>query len=141
MRLSILENLYFAFRLSPYGTPKIKAVKKEQKLYLWDWSLCMNPAARFENFVASQLLKYCHYTEDTTGEEMELRYLRDYSKREIDFVVIQNKKPLFAVECKLGGKNISSSITYFANRLSIPKFYQVHLQDTHLIRCQISFFT
>jgi hypothetical protein len=31
---------------------------------------------------------------------MELRFLRDTDKREIDFVVIKDKKPLFAVECK-----------------------------------------
>ena len=33
-------------------------VKKEQKLYLWDWSIVPDLGPRFENFVASQLLKY-----------------------------------------------------------------------------------
>ncbi len=36
--LKILERMYFCFRISPYGAPRIRAVKKEQKLYLWDWS-------------------------------------------------------------------------------------------------------
>ena len=36
--VDILDTLYFCFRLPPYGAPKIRAVKKEQKLYLWDWS-------------------------------------------------------------------------------------------------------
>ena len=36
--LEILERMYFCFRISPYGAPRIRAVKKEQKLYLWDWS-------------------------------------------------------------------------------------------------------
>jgi predicted AAA+ superfamily ATPase len=45
--LQILENVYFSFRISPYGAPKIRAVKKEQKLYLWDWSVIVEPGARF----------------------------------------------------------------------------------------------
>ncbi|MBI2318377.1 MAG: ATP-binding protein, partial [Betaproteobacteria bacterium] len=36
--LQILENLYVCFRLSPYGPSRVRAVKKERKLYLWDWS-------------------------------------------------------------------------------------------------------
>ena len=44
--LQMLENLYVCFRVAPYGSPKIRAVKKERKLYLWDWSLCKNTAAR-----------------------------------------------------------------------------------------------
>jgi hypothetical protein len=54
--------------------------------------------ARFENLVASQLLKYCHLIEDTEGHAMELRFLRDTDTREVDFVVLKDRKPLFAVE-------------------------------------------
>ena len=125
--VTILDNLYLTFRISPYGAPKIRAVKKEQKLYFWDWSQNEDPGATFENLVASQLLKYCHFLEDTEGHKMELRFLRDTDKREIDFVVIQNKKPLFAVECKTGEKAISPHIKYFSERTNIPAFYQVHL--------------
>jgi len=100
--LEIFERMYFCFRIPPYGSPKIRAVKKEQKLYLWDWSLVADKGARFENFIAAQLLKYCHFVEDTEGYKMELRFLRDTDKREIDFVVMKDKKPSFAVECKAG---------------------------------------
>jgi len=125
--LTILENVYYCYRISPYGAPKIKAVKKEQKLYLWDWSELTDPGARWENFVAGQLLKYCHYHEDLYGDKMELRFLRDITGREVDFVVIRDKKPLFAVECKTGEKKASPNLKYFADRTTIPKFYQVHL--------------
>ena len=79
------------------------------------------------NMLASHLLKYCHFIEDTQGDRMELRYLRDINQREIDFVVIKNKKPLFAVECKTGEKQVAKAIHYFKERTSIPLFYQVHL--------------
>jgi predicted AAA+ superfamily ATPase len=129
--LQILENLYFIFRVPPYGSPKVRAVKKERKLYLWDWSGVEERGARFENLVASQLLKYCHWLEDTQGHSMELRYLRDTDKREVDFVVLKERKPLFAVECKSGEKAPGPAVRYFAERTAIPRFYQVHLGERH----------
>jgi hypothetical protein len=129
--LQILENLYVCFRLPPYGSPRVRAVKKERKLYLWDWSSVEEGGARFENLVASQLLKYCHWIEDTQGYVMELRYLRDTDKREVDFVVLRERKPLFAVECKSGEKAVAPAIRYFSERTSIPRFYQVHLGSKH----------
>lgn len=124
--LKIFERMYYCFRIPPYGPPKVRAVRKEQKLYLWDWSLIEEPGPRFENFIASQLLKYCQFIEDTEGYRMELRFLRDTDKREIDFVVLKDRKPMFAVECKTGDKDVSPSIYYFKERVQIPKFYQVH---------------
>jgi predicted AAA+ superfamily ATPase len=125
--MDILDCVYFSFRISPWGTPKIRAIKKAQKVYLWDWSDVENKEARFENLVACQLLKYCHFLEDTQGEKMELRYLRDTTGREVDFVVMKNRKPQFGVECKTGERQVSPAITYFQSRTSVPKFYQVHL--------------
>jgi predicted AAA+ superfamily ATPase len=129
--LTILENLYLCFRIAPFGPAKVRAVKKERKLYLWDWSMTPEGGPRFENLVASQLLKYCHFLEDTEGHAMELRFLRDTDKREVDFVVLQNRRPLFAVECKSGERGVSPAIRYFAERTPIPRFFQVHLGDRH----------
>lgn len=130
--IEILSNLYYCFQLSPYGEREIKtAVKKEKKLYLWDWSQIKVEGIRFENLVASHLLKFCHYLEDTEGHKMELRYLRDINGREIDFVVVKNRSPLFAVECKLTDLELSKHVTYFKDRITkIPKFYQVHTGST-----------
>ncbi len=127
--ITILENLYYCFRISPYGLPHLRAMKKEKKLYLWDWSLCRDENARFENMVASHLLKYCHFREDTEGDEMALRFVRDATGRELDFVVVKNNKPLFAVECKTGERGLSKNIAYFSRRTDIPYFYQVHTGD------------
>ena len=124
--LTTLESMYYCYRIPPFGVKRIRAVKKEQKLYLWDWSTIEDSGARWENMVASQLLKYCHCLEDSEGESMELRFLRDTDKREVDFVVLKNKRPIFAVECKTGEKSIGASLHYFAERTPIPIFYQVH---------------
>lgn len=127
--VEILDNMYYCFRIPPYGAPKIRAVKKEQKLYLWDWSQIEDLGIRFENMTASLLLKFCHFHEDVNGHKMELRYIRDTDKREVDFVVLKDKKPIFAVECKTKERSISSHVIYFKERTSIPRFYQIHLDD------------
>lgn len=128
--LLILEKVFYCYRIAPFGSPKIRAVKKEKKLYMWDWRSVEDIGSRFENMVAGHLLKYCHYIEDTEGYSMELRFVRDIDGREIDFVVLKNKKPIFAVECKSGERNLSPNISYFKQRTNIPEFYQVHLGKT-----------
>ncbi len=125
--VSILENLYVCFRIHPHGLPRLRAARKERKLYMWDWSLCEDPAARFENMVASHLLKHCHAREDRDGDRVELRFVRDAQGRELDFVVIENDRPAFAVECKSGEQGLSRNVSYFAARTDIPYFYQVHM--------------
>ena len=52
--LKIFERMYYCYRIPPYGPPKVRAVKKEQKLYLWDWSIVPDPGPRFENFVCGK---------------------------------------------------------------------------------------
>lgn len=130
--LVIFENIYYCFRIQAYGFSQLRAAKKEKKLFLWDWSPIENPAARFENLVASNLLKYCHFLQDSQGERMDLRFYRDSNRRELDFVVLKNGKPLFAVECKSGEANLATNISYFSSRLPIPKYYQVHLGKKHV---------
>lgn len=125
--VQILGGLYYCFSISPYGSNKIKAIKKAQKVYLWDWSQIEDKGARFENMVASHLLKLCDYWQDVLGHKAELRYIRDDSGKECDFVIIRDKKPLFAVECKLSETDIAPNIKYFKSRLTIPTWYQVYM--------------
>jgi uncharacterized protein len=72
------------------------------------------------------LLKFCHAQEDREGHRMELRYVRDVDGKEIDFLVLRARKPLFAVECKTGAGRMAKHALYFKARYRIPKLYQVH---------------
>lgn len=47
----------------------------------------------------------------------------------MDLVVLKNKKPLFAVECKSGDRSMSSHMSYFKQRTPVPESYQVHTGD------------
>jgi len=125
--LGIFERLYLCYRIPPFGAGRIRAVRKEKKLYFWDWSRVEDRGARFENLVAGHLLKYCHHVEDTEGHDMELRFIRDTDKREVDFVVLRDGVAEFAVECKSGDRHTAPACGYFRERTDIPRFYQVHL--------------
>ncbi len=121
----ILERLYAVFRLSPIGAPGIRAVKKARKHYHFDWSLVPEPAARFENMVASHLLKWVHFHQDTEGLDLELRYFRDSEGREVDFVVVDRRVPIMMVESKLSDSKPDRSLRYLRRRFPDCPAWQV----------------
>lgn len=115
----------FTNRLYPFTAKKIRSLKKEPKVYLWDWSEVGDEAARFENLMASHLLKFAHFITDYEGYKAELHFLRDVDKREVDFLVTIDGKPWFAVEARLNETGLSPHLIYFRERLSIPYVYKV----------------
>ncbi len=123
--MDILEAFYYHFRIYPYSSKTIRSLKKEPKLYLWDWSEVADEANRLENMIASHLLKFVHFITDHEGYRAELSYLRDVDKREVDFLVTIDGKPWFAVEVKMNDTVLSPNLLYFRDRLSIPYIYQV----------------
>jgi predicted AAA+ superfamily ATPase len=126
--ITMLENLYMIFRIYPFGAPKIRAVKKEAKHYHFDWTLIKNSGHRFENLIACHLLKWCFFMQDTYGREIELRYFRDIDKREVDFVITEDSKPFYFIECKNRDKTISRSLYYLKTRFPDVKAVQVILE-------------
>ncbi|MGH7489472.1 MAG: DUF4143 domain-containing protein, partial [bacterium] len=123
--LAILERLYSIFIVLPFGAPTIKAVRKARKHYHFDWSLIPEPSFRFENLVASHLLKWAHFREDTEGHKTELRYFRDIEGREVDFVAIENDKPTLLVECKASDREISPALRYLKARFPNAPAWQI----------------
>ena len=123
--LDILESLYHLYRIYPFTSKAIRSLKKESKLYLWDWSGISQPGIRFENCIASHLLKWVHFLYDYYGYKAELYFLRDISKREVDFLVVMDKKPWMAVEVKRSNDCLNPTISYFRDRLDIPYAFQV----------------
>jgi len=126
--VEVLERLYHVFRVPPFVTPRVRALRKMPKAYLWDWGLVPGAGPRFENLVAGHLLKFCHMMQDREGHAVELRYLRDRAGREVDFLVTHKGRPWFAVEAKLSESRVDPALTYFRDRLAIPWTYQVTLE-------------
>ncbi len=128
--LEILERLYAIFRLPPFGAPRLRAVRKERKHYHFDWTLVSQPGARFENLVAAHLLKWVHFVEDTEGRDVELRYFRDVEGREVDFVVVENRKPILMVEAKWSDGPPERSLRYLRQRFPDCPAWQVSATGT-----------
>lgn len=112
-----LERLYYCFRIPPFHQKLNRALKKEQKLYLWDWSQIEDPGTRFENMVASHLLKSVHAWTDLGYGSYDLHYFRDTQKREVDFVITQKRKPIVLIECKRKDSVASDSLIYLSEQL------------------------
>ncbi len=125
--LDVLEKVYSIYRIPPFGAPKLRAVKKEQKHYHFDWNLVKDEGARFENLVANHLLKWIQYTEDTEGRELELRYFRDIDGREVDFVVTEGKHPILFIEAKLSDAPLGTGLKYLRERFPKCESWQIHL--------------
>lgn len=123
--LDILERLYAIVRISPFGAPKIRAVKKEQKHYHYDWSIVPELSMRFENMVAMHLLKWVHYEQDTKGRDLELRYFRDIDGREVDFVITENLDPISFVEVKWNDAGIVKGLKYLKQRFPKTQAFQI----------------
>jgi len=90
-----------------------------------NWSEIDQESARFENCVASHLLKLVHFLQDYEGYKAQLYYLRSIEKKEVDFLVTIDKNPWFAVEAKSNDTNPSPHLYYFTEKLKIPFSYQV----------------
>lgn len=127
--LNYLQQLYYCYVIRPYHRSIPRSLKKEPKLYLWDWSEVQNPGARFENLIAGHLLKACHFWTDIGKGNFDLFYLRDKEKNEIDFLVTKNRTPWLAVEVKSKDMHWSPAFKAFRSRVAIPVCLQVVQQN------------
>jgi predicted AAA+ superfamily ATPase len=80
---------------------------------------------RFENLVATSLLKRLHFLENREGYHYDLHYIRDKEGREADFAVLKDGKLEELVEVKYSDDSISKSLFYYAERLKPERATQI----------------
>ena len=123
----LLTGIHYGFLVRPWFRNVAKALRKEPKWYLRDWSGVDDDGARAETFVACHLLKAVEGWTDLGFGDFELRYLRDKQKREVDFLVVRDRKPWFLVEAKLSDTRLSSSLAHYQRQTKAPHAFQVVL--------------
>jgi predicted AAA+ superfamily ATPase len=123
--IDILERLYHCFTVRPWFDNVPKSLRKQPKVYLYDWSRVTDPVVRRENLVASHLLKAVHWWTDVGLGTFELRYLRDKTRRAVDFVVIRDYQPWFLVQASSSGHQIDAALEYFHGLLETNHAFQV----------------
>ena len=118
--MNALGSIYYHFTVQPYSHKILRSLKKEGKIYLYDWSSVEDEGARFENMVGSHLLKLVHFYNDTGQASLHLSYLRNKEKQEVDFILLNKKKPVLTIEVKLSDYNLDKTFLKFQKILKTP---------------------
>ena len=122
--VDLLGRLHHGFLVRPWFANVAKSLRKEPKWYLRDWGAVDDPGARAETMVACHLLKAVEGWTDLGWGRFELRYLRDKLKREVDFLVVRDRKPWFLVEVKLAERALSPALGHFQAMTKAPHAFQ-----------------
>lgn len=131
--LDVLESFYFSYRVRPWFKNVNKSLRKQPKIYPFDWSAVPDPGARSECFVAAHLLKAVHQWTDCGMGRFALHFLRDTSQREVDFLIVRDGVPWMLVEVKHStGKSLSPTLKYFAKELNVPHVFQATLDQKYV---------
>ena len=122
--IDLLVRLHYGFVVRPWFTNVTKALRKEPKWFMRDWSGLADDGARAETLVACHLLKAVEGWTDLGFGQFELRYLRDKLKREVDFLVVRDRKPWFLVEVKLSDTDLSPALAHFQMQTKATHAFQ-----------------
>jgi hypothetical protein len=108
--LEQLKRLYLLFPVAPWARKVSRGLRREKKWYFLDWYYIPEDSARLECMVATYLYGVCLALTDMGVGKYELYYLRTIDKREIDFIVVADRKPILAVEVKLNDTQLSKTL-------------------------------
>ena len=133
--VATLGALYFCFTVKPWHKNVARALRKEPKHYLWDWSEVAEAGPRAENLVASALRKSVQWWTETGRGDFGLHFVRDKQKREVDFLVTRDQQPWFLVEVK-ASKNagLSGSLGHFQRQTGAQHAFQAAMDADFLAR-------
>jgi predicted AAA+ superfamily ATPase len=118
--LGVLQRFYLLFSIPTWTSRISRAIRKERKVYLLNCALVDDPAARFENMVALELLRAICNWNDLGYGNFSLHFIRNKEKREVDFLVADGRKPFLLIETKLAEVRASADLIRFQQRLKVP---------------------
>jgi len=118
--LLLFDYFYLTFRISPWTQKISRSILKEKKIYLFNFPVIDDEAARFENLVALEFLRAVEAWNDHGWGSFSLHYLRNKDKQEVDFLIAENNRPFLLVEAKLSDDTPAASLFAFQKLLNIP---------------------
>lgn len=123
--LNVLNFCYMIFQVSPYHQRLARTLKKEQKVYFFDWTRNKNEANRYENYVALELLQRVTFWKDHGFGNFALRYIRTIDGKETDFLITKDENPWLLLEAKLSDESVDSHHLSNAAKLGNIPFVQL----------------
>jgi uncharacterized protein len=118
--IEVFKRFALIFSLRPYHRKIGRSLVKEPKLYFYDFARVEDPGARFENMVALELQRAAVLWTDYGAGDFDLWYLRTKDRKEVDFLLTRDQKPLLMVEAKLSDTDASPTLAYFQALLGVP---------------------
>ena len=118
--LLLFDSFYLTFRISPWTQKISRSILKEKKIYLFNFPVIDDEAARFENLAALEFLRAVEAWNDHGWGKFSLHYLRNKDKQEVDFLIAENNRPFLLVEAKLSDDAPSASLYTFQKLLNVP---------------------
>lgn len=130
--LDILEALFIVFVVRPYHDNIARAVLQSPKVYFYDTGLVEgDEGLRFENLVATALLKQVQWQHDVQGKEAGLHYIRTKDGAEVDFALSEKNQLTQLVECKLSDEKPHRALLRFAQEQAPVQAVQVVRNARH----------
>lgn len=123
--IKYLELAYVLFLIKPYHKKIRNAIKKETKAYFYDWTKAASEGARFENYVACELLALIQLWNDAGLATMDLQFVKLKGQTEIDFLITRDQKPWLLIEAKLSEETVSASHKTLSGHLGAIPLVQV----------------
>ncbi len=127
--LTALEIGSLLFRIPPYHHKIARSLKKEKKVYSYDWTRAAGPGRCFENYVAMELKSRLDFWQDGGYGAFELFYIRDRDGRESDFLIVRDNIPWLLIEVKLKRSSIAFQHTKHCQILGDIPFIQIVLEE------------
>jgi len=145
--IEIFEALFIIFRVTPYHRNIARSILKEPKIYFYDTGMVKgNEGVRFENLAACSLLKHVNAIEDYEGKRATLNYLRTKEKKEVDFALVIEDRPITMVETKLSDSTVNPTLKYFNRKYGfaaiqvIRNLRQERVADSVELRKAVNYF-
>jgi len=130
--LDILEALYIVFVVRPWHDNIARSVLQSPKVYFYDTGLVEgDDGLRFENLVATALLKHVQWQHDVQGKEASLHYIRTKDGAEVDFALSEKNQLTQLVECKLSDEKPHRALQRFATEKAPVQAVQVVRHARH----------
>ena len=133
--LSALELGYLIFRIPPYSHKIARALKKEKKVYFYDWTRAQTKGAQFENYVAMELKSKLDFWQDSGYGTFDLHYIKDRDGRESDFLIVRDSAPWLLLEVKLRHSPIDYQHKKHRQQLGNIPFIQIVHEDKIAEKC------
>lgn len=133
--LDILQALYIVFTVQPWHHNIGRAILQTPKVYFFDTGLVRgDEGIRFENAVATMLLKQVHFRQDARGKDAGLHYIRTKDGAEVDFALSEENRLTHLIECKLTDSRPHPALVRFSREFPDAAALQLvnHLRQEEL---------